>query len=84
MIELCQILKNLQVSPGGLGGGGASSFIYGSGCNNSSNINSRQIYEQLNSANFIGLLAETFSIFTPNSESFEILHSFNGNDRQMK
>lgn len=41
MIELCQILKNLQFTPGGLGGGGASSFIYGSGCNNSSTMNSR-------------------------------------------
>jgi hypothetical protein len=69
MIELCQILKK-QFQPVGLGGGGASSFIYGSGGMGNS-MNGRQIYEQLNQVNFIGLLAETFNIFVPSAESFE-------------
>jgi len=32
-------------------------------------MNSRQLYEQLNQVNFIGLLAETFSILVPNEET---------------
>ena len=34
-----------------------------------SSMNSRQLYEQLNQVNFIGLLAETFSILVPNEET---------------
>lgn len=48
-----------------LGGGGASSFIYGSG-SMSNSMNGRQIYDQLNQVNFIGILAETFNVFIPN------------------
>jgi hypothetical protein len=53
-----------------LGGGGASSFIYGSGGMGNS-MNGRQIYDQLNQVNFIGLLAETFNLFVPSQETFD-------------
>lgn len=66
MIELCQVLKSLQFQPGMLGG--ASSFLYGSG---GMGFNNRQVLDQLNQANLIGLLAETLGIFVPTYESLE-------------
>jgi len=48
--------------------GGASSFLYGSG---GMGFNSRQVIEQLNQVNLIGLLAETLGIFVPTLESLE-------------
>jgi hypothetical protein len=47
-------------------------------------MNSRQIYEQLNSANFIGLLAETFSIFVPCQESFEAHYNLNEPEKKVR
>lgn len=67
MIELCQILKSLQFSTGGLGNsGGASSFMYCQG-----GVNSRNMYEQLNQINFVGVLVETFAIFIPNEQTLQ-------------
>jgi hypothetical protein len=34
-------------------------------------MNGRQIYDQLNQVNFIGILAETFNVFVPTQESFD-------------
>lgn len=65
MIELCQVLKSLQFQPGMLGAG---SLLYGSG---GMGFNSRQVIDQLNQVNLIGLLAETLGIFVPNLESLE-------------
>ena len=48
--------------------GGASSFLYGSG---GMGFNNRQVIDQLNQVNLIGLLAETLGIFVPTLESLE-------------
>ena len=69
MIELCQILKNLQIQPGGLGGGPANFFGATGGMSGASSVNSRQLYEQLNEQNFIGILALTFNILIPSQNS---------------
>ena len=65
MIELCQVLKSLQFQPGMLG---ASSYLYGAG---GMSFNNRQVIEQLNQVNLIGLLAETLAIFVPDAGSLE-------------
>lgn len=69
MIELCLILKNLQFQPNMMGNG-AGSFLYGSG--GMGGFNSRQVIEQLNQVNLIGLLAQSLSIFTPNEETLKV------------
>ena len=61
MIELCQILKTIHYQNNV---GNASNFIYGNGSTNG--LGNKSLYDQLYQANFIGILAETFAIFTPN------------------
>jgi hypothetical protein len=43
MIEMCQILKSLQFSPGAIGSNNASNFIY-----NQNNSKAGSMYEKLN------------------------------------
>ena len=64
MIELCQILKGLQYQNSI---GNASNFIYGNGAGGV--ITNKTHFDKLYEANFIGILAETFAIFTPNKSS---------------
>jgi len=49
-----------------MGGGNASSFIYGQAANQS-----QSMYDQLSQINILGILGETFSIFVPSMETLE-------------